>query len=195
MGLDAFGLAMKWGRHMHKHPCSETDRIDAVLNELEESTITLSAAAIDKAIHYGKRRQRESAKLNDKKVSGRDGNHVHIVGVLGEMAVCKYLGWPYEFRINTFRQADVGDNIEVRSRTVLTYDCKVRPDDQDDFFVVMALIPDIRAPIRMAGWIKACDGKTYPLRDPVGVGRPFHFVPQSALNPMSELKKLLTTLA
>jgi len=108
----------------------------------------------------------------------------HIVGVCGEMIACKWLGVYYEPRMNGFNSADIGANVQVRTRTKDHYKLKVTHKDPDDFYVVLVLghPPDMR----VAGWMIAADAKQEKwLWDPGGHGVNF-FVPQEFLRKPEE---------
>lgn len=162
-----------------------------MLNEMNECTIAFSPERLEQAKRLAIRRRSESRNCRDRKVSERDPLFIDTIGVMAEMAGCDYLGLPYVFTVNTFRAPDLPFEIEVRATEWRNGHCKVRPDDADSRRVVMAIVTSLESPVVLAGWIMARDGKQFPTRDPHGASMPWHFVPQSALNPMSELRALV----
>jgi hypothetical protein len=116
---------------------------------------------------------------------------IHFTGLIGEVACMKYLGIPTHVTLGTYRAADLPHNIEVRTRTQLWHDCKVRVDDDDTRRVVMAIAVNPNKPIKIAGWITAFEGKKFKLIDPRGADRDFHGVPQKNLRLMEELKEII----
>lgn len=158
---------------------------------METATLHPTPAEIDQARIWGRERRQASRSYHRNDVPRLNAYFIDTVGVLGEMMVCRYMNWKYEFRVNSFRAADIGDRLEVRTTTDRKNHCKVRPDDDDDFVVVMGIIETLESPVYLPGWITVAAGREFPLRDPHRLGRPFHFVPQSALRPMPELKPYL----
>ena len=66
------------------------------------------------------------------------GWNLHIEGAGGELAVCKHKFWYWKASINTFKgEADIGDWIEVRTRSRHDYELIVRPDDNLDRLYVL----------------------------------------------------------
>lgn len=164
-----------------------------MLNELASCTIALSFEDIGKVDKYARIRRSESKNCRDRMVSSKSWLFVDTIGVMGELALCRYLGIPYCFTVNTFRRADVLGHIEVRATEWENGHCKVRPDDEDSRRVVMAVVRKPRNEVYLPGWVIASDAKRFPLRDPHNANMPMHFVPQSELCPMSKLKDSLTS--
>ncbi len=183
----------KWHRGRHLHPCPETDRIDEVLNELEDRTVVLNKNQIDYCTSIGKQRNSGSKRFYNLRVSTTESDeYINIIGSLGECAVCQYLGIPYKGTINEFRKADLPFNIEVRSSMTSSYMLKIRPDDDDGRRVVMALVPAIGKPIVLPGWILSKDGKRIgQLKDYHNSKQPHYRVDQDDLWLMQDLKKIV----
>lgn len=125
-------------------------------------------------------------------VSGRQDRHGaassdnrlghHFEGACGELALCKAKNMHWGGTVNSFKGADVGRNIQVRTRSRHDWDLIVRTDDSDlDWFVlVTGQAPDFT----LRGYIKGRDAKRQEwLRDHGGHGDAY-FVPQSALTPI-----------
>ncbi len=90
------------------------------------------------AVLIGKERHKRSVRdgREDKfKHNCPDPEKVDILGACGEAAFAKATGRYWGMGIDTFQSGDVGD-YEVRTRTDVTYDLKVRKDEQDGRRVV-----------------------------------------------------------
>jgi hypothetical protein len=109
-----------------------------------------------------------------------------IDGVLGELAVIKYLGIPTGPRLNVYHElADVGDDLEVRATRRLDSPLIVRPNDEHKRRFILAVVSDYYVDLK--GWIAG----TEALRDdwranPNNAGEAW-FVPQGALKRMEVL--------
>lgn len=114
----------------------------------------------------------------------------HIEGAAGEMAVCAVMGLFWHPTVGTFKDADIGTVVQVRTRSSHDYDLIIRDDDNEDH--VYVLVTGQRGTYRVRGWIVGKDAK----RDEwFGAKEKTRedcwWVPQNALVPMSELR--LTT--
>ena len=115
--------------------------------------------------------------------SSHDAEQCHITGAVGEAMVAKYLR-TFWLGVGAFRGPDVG-NMQVRTRTKLTYRMILHAQDHDDDVFVSVYASEGAGLIR--GWIRGRDGKRPEWwSDPAG-GRPAYFVPNEALHPMSDL--------
>lgn len=140
------------------------------------------------ASEIGKLRQYESLRKNLKHKYGFEGVgwDIHIDGSGGEMAVAKALGIYYGGSVNTFKtEGDIG-NLEVRTRSKSDYELLVRPDDNDEavFVHVTGTLPKFK----VHGWLKGKDAKQPKWLQDYGNRPPAYFVPNSALQPIEELK-------
>lgn len=127
------------------------------------------------------------------------GWEINVEGAAGEIAFAKYMGWYWSGSINTFKTGGDVMDFEVRTRILKKkgeqgyldeewmYDMIVRPDDKDESSYVMVLG---RAPnYEVIGWLPGRDAKRPEYLKNHG-GRPYaHFVPQSVLRPIEELKE------
>ena len=114
----------------------------------------------------------------------------HICGALGELAAAKALDCHWSGGINTFKGADVGANIQIRTRPFDTertkYDLIVRDNDRnDDIFVLVQGESDR---FLIAGWIKGADAKRPEWRRNYGGHQESWFVPKDGLSPVEHLK-------
>lgn len=114
---------------------------------------------------------------------------IHIAGALGELAAAKAMNVHWNGGVNTFKGADIGSNIQVRTRPSDTertsYDLIVRPSDKnDDIFVMVQGEGDT---YYVRGWISGAAAKQPQWLSNHGGYREAWFVPKSALHPVTEL--------
>lgn len=111
-----------------------------------------------------------------------DGLTAHILGAAGEMAVAKVLGRYWGGDVCTFKRADIGSNIQVRTRSRHEWDLIIRDDDDGAAYFV--LVTGTPGNLCVRGWIKGEDARRDEWRQGHGGRPPAWFVPQSALKPM-----------
>lgn len=113
------------------------------------------------------------------KFGGDSAWQIHIEGACGELAVAKALNIHNSHTINTFKEADLGRSIQVRTRSKGHYDLIVRPDDDDDevFVLVTGAVPDFE----IRGWIWGREAKQEKYRANYGGYGEAWFVPAAAL--------------
>lgn len=109
----------------------------------------------------------------------------HVLGALGECAFAKATNRYWSGSVNTFKAADVGANIQVRTRSQHSYDLIVRDSDADDD--VYVLVTGGPADFTVHGWVVARDAKRPEFRADYGGYGHAYFVPQSALRPIDPL--------
>ena len=161
---------------------------DSIVNSLIPLTIgEISYCRINAKLRNDDKRNGKSQRC----ASGLSDLDIHFTGLIGEVACMKYFGFPTHVTMGTYRAADLPHNIEVRTRTKMWHDCKVRPDDDDSRRIVMAIATHPEKPIRIAGWITAFEGKKFKLIDPGQKDREFHGVPQKNLRLIDELKEIV----
>lgn len=152
----------------------EEDQRYATALGRERNRCALAAGYKDKAVEPGEVLQ--------------DPVRKHINGVLGEMAVAKALGMPYEGTLNTYKTGgDVGD-LQVRSTPHPDGGLIVRPTDRDtDTFVLVTGGPD---EFEVSGWLVGWDAMKPQWWDTMKKKDrpPCWLAPRRALHPLSELK-------
>lgn len=111
---------------------------------------------------------------------------IHILGALGECAFAKATNRYWNGSVNTFKAGgDVGDNIQIRTRSRHSYDLIVRDGDKDgDVFVLVTGGPH---EFTIHGWMPAAEAKQQKFRANYGGYGDAYFVPQSALRPIDPL--------
>lgn len=113
----------------------------------------------------------------------------HIEGACGELVVAKALNLHWSGSVGTFKNADLGLWLQVRTRSKPEYELIIRPDDAEDENYVLVTGKCPRYEIR--GWISGRDGKREEWLKGHG-GRYFaHFVPHSALHPIDHLRVVI----
>lgn len=148
--------------------------------------VSLTLAEIQHAGQIGVARHAEAL------LEGRQDQHgakkardvwgLHIEGACGELAFSKATGRYWSGPVGNFKEADVGDRVQVRTRTHHNQDLIVREGDRADhaFALVTGRAPDFV----VHGWIWGRDAKQARwLRDYGGHG-PAFFVPKEALRPI-----------
>lgn len=152
--------------------------IEIILTEQE----MLMAAVVGASRHYESyakgRVNSHGLKLEDSSVGA------HIEGAAGEAAVARFLGRYWGGERGTFKAADIGSRLQVRTRSKHTYDLIVRDDDADDHAYVLvtghAPVMDLR------GWLWGHDAKRPEFRKNPGDREEAWFVPASRLKAMKK---------
>jgi len=112
--------------------------------------------------------------------------NIHILGALGECAFAKATGRYWSGSVNTFKSGgDVGENIQIRTRSKHTYDLIVRDGDKDgDIFVLVTGGP---TEFQVQGWIGAADAKKEKFKQNYGGYGNAFFVPARELKSVTDL--------
>jgi hypothetical protein len=150
--------------------------------------ITLAWHEYAMASEIGRLRQLTSVRRGSQDNHGFTGLgwSEHIEGACGEMAVSKFLGVYWDGGIDTFKSADVGANIQVRTRSSHNYELIVRPDDYDDdiYVLVTGKCPNYR----IRGYIYGNEAKMSEYLQNHGNRPSAYFVPHSKLLDINNLK-------
>lgn len=111
---------------------------------------------------------------------------MHVEGALGELAVAKALGMYWSGSINGFRAPDVGQSIQVRTRSRHDYDLIVRDSDADEaaFVLVTGSAPEYH----VRGWMRGALAKRDEYRQEHGGRPPAYFVPAAHLLSLGALE-------
>lgn len=108
----------------------------------------------------------------------------HILGAAGEMAAAKVLGRYWGGDVNTFKRADIGHSVQVKTRSRHDWDLIVRPDDDDGAFFI--LVTGSPTDLRVHGWMRGGEAKRDIWLKPYGGRPPAYFVPQAVLRPLRQ---------
>lgn len=155
-------------------------------------TTVLSAATCEAAFRLAQARHQEAMRM---RLAGKFGGAtdgaaslaLHYLGALGECGAAQVLGFERPNSVNTFKAADLGTRLHVRTRSRLGYDLIVRPDDPDDALYVLCVIEHVELPpvtVYVVGTTTGRAAKQHEYSQTYG-GRPSaFFVPASALTPV-----------
>lgn len=151
--------------------------------------VTLQWFEVYQAGMVGVKRQLAALKDGRPDQHGADSDNgwtLHVEGAAGEMAFAKALGAYWSGSVNTFKDADIGTDIQVRWRSKAYYDLIVRPSDSDDdiFALVLGAIPNLS----VVGWIRGADAKQERWLRTYGGRPPAWFVPQDELHSICDLR-------
>ena len=117
----------------------------------------------------------------------------HVLGALGEIAVAKGLGLFWNGASGTFKDADLGTEIQVRTSQFYR-GLRIRPNDKDGHFYIAVLADGYPFNYELLGWMKGEDAKQDRWYKPAdGRGGESWFV--ESLHPMDKfplLKELVT---
>jgi hypothetical protein len=161
---------------------------------MSATLVTLTARELLHAAHVGITRRVISLTKAHRPRYGVGVDHpwqLDIEGACGEYAVAKVTGLVWTGA--TSRLCDVGDNVEVRTRSRAEYDLIVHPADADDRFFV--LVTGTAPSYTIRGFLRGLEAKVPAYwQDPAG-GRPAFFVPAGALRPIGDLAAASRSLA
>lgn len=180
---------------MHKHPTPETNRIDAMLNDLERWTGTLSP-----------KDQRLTKEVAERRFSAhRAWGSVHGLGLEDESSYTlkskiECLGAElFAFRklnleiplkwihgLQPDKSGDIGKGLQVRHTKYSTGRLIIHPEDigRHTFFLVTGPFPTYR----LAGWITVKEGQRQENWRELGKGRFTYAVSQDLLHEMKDFK-------
>lgn len=150
--------------------------------------VQLSQKQIERAVIAGALRELRAIRdnLKDRYNWERDGWKQHIEGAMGEVAASVATGLPWTGEdIDTFKGADVGDNVQVRFRPGHYQDLSIRKGDSKKSIYVLVLPADMRNFIfEVVGWISAKEGmeEKYYHED-----KALYFVPKAHLHDITTL--------
>jgi len=106
-----------------------------------------------------------------------------IEGALGELCVAKIRDRYFSATINNFKDADLGEDVQVRTTSNHDYSLIVRPKDDPNHFYF--LVTGMSPTFCVRGWIKGSDAmQDKYLKAPNGRPQAW-FVPQTGLNPVT----------
>jgi hypothetical protein len=135
-------------------------------------------------------RQSQNLKQGNHDRFGADpenGWTLHIRGCLGEMAVAKHLGLPWNGNLGNYRAHDVGP-YEVRTAQPGLHRRLILHDRDHDDRPYIHVISDHAGRYHLIGWLYGREGKRREWWiDPSRAGRHAYFVPNASLRPMNTL--------
>jgi hypothetical protein len=117
---------------------------------------------------------------------GADKWQIDIEGAMAELAAAKALGMYWPATVDTFKGPDIGDDIQVRWTKYNDGRLLYRNADSTDEYYV--LVTGCAPGYEVRGWILGAHARRDEWADnPGGMGRAY-FVPQSHLQPISDLR-------
>jgi len=114
------------------------------------------------------------------------GFDLHYPGMLGELAVAKYLNLAWTGGWGDYETIDVGGCVEVRATERTANYSLILHDDDDGALPFVLAVVNVKSPVvELVGWRRALHGKRgeYFRKG----ARPAYFVPVSVLEPMRAL--------
>jgi hypothetical protein len=121
------------------------------------------------------------------KFMNKDPLAAHIQGAIGELVVAKCRDRYYFPTVNNFKEADIGENVQVRLRTKHEWEMIVRNDDNPDHIFVH--VTGEGPQYRIHGWAYGRDVMLPEYRQNHGNRVESWFVPAKVLRPISIKKK------
>lgn len=148
--------------------------------------VTLEWFEVSRAALVGVSRNVEALRKQCKsRMKALDCWEAHILGALGEAAYAKTANRYWSGSVNTFKDPDIGADVQIRTRSHDHYDLIVRDADADrDVFVLVTGGP---SEFVIRGWIHGSDAKKPQWEKDYGGHGKAWFVPQSALHPIEML--------
>lgn len=143
--------------------------------------VNLEWFEVSRAALVGVSRNVEALRHNYRqKLRGKDESwERHVLGALGECAFAKATGRYWSGSVNTFKAADIGANIQIRTRSQHSYDLIVRDEDSDDD--VYVLVTGGPHEFEVRGWVRGKDAKRPEYQQNYGNYGHAYFVPQDRL--------------
>jgi len=108
---------------------------------------------------------------------------IHTQGAMGEICVAKVMDRYPKFSVDTFKAADISENVQVR--TSLRHEARLRilPNDNPEHYYV--LVTGTGPVYCVRGWIKGSEGRQEEYISAPNNRPPAYFVPQDKLYPIS----------
>ena len=149
--------------------------------------VVLSESEMHMATAVGCRRQIQALQAGLTPNAGYKGSgwEIHIEGAAGELAFARFRNLYWPATVGTFKRGgDIGDNIQVRTRTNWNHDLIVRDTDRNDdvFILVVGTIPRFH----IVGWLRGGDAKHPRYRKTYGDRPAAYFIPQHDLRPFEK---------
>jgi hypothetical protein len=148
--------------------------------------VTLTKEEMQMAALVGVARHWESWSKGHKTTFGLDPDaslvSLHIDGAMGEVAVAKALGRYWSAGVNIFKGPDLGERVQVRTRSRHDYDLLVRPGDKSDHAYIH--VTGSAPVLRVWGWVWGHEAKQPEWLREHGGRDPAYFVPADELRKM-----------
>jgi hypothetical protein len=150
--------------------------------------VTLTELEISYAVLVGTARRNESINknLDSSRRHSSDVWGIDIEGAAAELAYCKGMGYYFLPTVNTFKAADIGTDVQIRSTKLPDGKLIVRHDDPNEHIYVLVVgeVPDFK----IIGYIFGHAAKRSVWLYNPGGREPAYFVPQDALKPLNQVE-------
>lgn len=157
--------------------------------------ITLTKEEMQMAALVGVSRHWESSQRGHRAAHGLDPAlstvSLHIDGAMGEIAVAKALGRYWTPGVNTFKEADLGKRLQVRTCPQHGGSLIVRTDDRDDH--AFTLVTGSAPCLRVMGWLWGREAKRPEWLKEHGGREPAWFVPAGELRALKTAQPLASS--
>ncbi len=125
-------------------------------------TVKLEWYEVSVAVHISGLRHTESMRKGLKDRFGYQGRDLHdnLYGVLGELAFAKATELYFPMTVNTFKDADVGSNWQVRTvGSNKNRDLILRPKDSiEHYYALVEVVKKESYSCLIHGWVQGADG-------------------------------------
>ena len=148
--------------------------------------ITLSAEDLEVGRRAGITRHTHSRKQGLKSGFDDKDNEMDILGAQGEIAAAQCLWIPFEPQVDTFKAADIGVNLQVRTtprtngRLILK-----RGDNPEHIYILVRKLA--ASDFEVVGWVFGHEGQRPEYLKKVGHGGSVYFVPNHKLKSIADL--------
>ena len=118
----------------------------------------------------------------------------HLIGAIGECAWCKYFRVRWPAHIDRFKGSDVGERVQIRTRSEAWHDLRVKPGDEPSHAYFLAIFEDPNI-VNLKGWKWGYEAHFYKAQDLEIRGsrekrnKPVHLVPQFDLYDLDSIPK------
>jgi hypothetical protein len=143
-------------------------------------------------IAHGRHVESRIHKIANKQVDGGDLDaeynraiKIDKIGAMAEMAYCKYRNKYFEPRLNNFKEADVGNNVQIRGAELRPNgrpsSLIIRKNDNPHHYYVLVECEVDTGRCWVRGWVLGKEGMKEEYFGNKGKGKPCYWLPQSAL--------------
>jgi hypothetical protein len=108
---------------------------------------------------------------------------LHVQGALGEICVSSVIDRYSKFSVDTYKDADIGENVQVRTSPQHYHKLRILQNDNPDHYYI--LVTGTGPVYCVRGWLKGSDGMLDEYAMAPNNRPSAFFVPQSKLNPIA----------
>ncbi|CAB5220059.1 hypothetical protein UFOVP231_46 [uncultured Caudovirales phage] len=152
-----------------------------------EVVVTLTLVEMLNGANIGVIRHHESvsnnrASANVWQEDRRSGLSIHVEGAMGEICAAKVRDKYYEGTVNSFKGADIGENIQVRCTNSHNRRLWMFKNDNPDHFYV--LVTGVAPTFKVRGWIYGHEGQKEEYLESHNGQREIYYIPTKILRPI-----------